>query len=218
MDFRKDECMKRWILVAMTILTLTSCTEEEQEPKVHVPEPGSEDFSLIMDADDPLGEVERRLKVAILQQENEAFSHNNLTVEKISEEEREEAENNLLAYFYMDVPDIYFALEDTNEFSLTIVTEEAAGSLGDNFNDFINIFIRASDPTIDLDEGRQAASIASRLSSTNDQYNFFQTDFVSIEYSSDGFIPYADTHFTNEFSEETLFYSSIPLSELPNEQ
>lgn len=206
--------MKRLVLAVGMIVTLIGCADKE--PEVEVPEAGSEEFSLIEDASDPVAEVERRLQNAILQQRNDAFSFNDITVDELTEEET--AENGVLAYYYVENEDTYFTLEDSYEFSLTIVTKEAVDDFGDNLVDFVNIFARTSDPTLDLDEGREVSSYLNNLANSDKNYTFTETKYISFEHSRNGFIAYPETHFTDDFSEETLFYSSLPLSKLPHKR
>ena len=127
--------------------------------------------------------------------------------------EEEPAKNAVLAYYYVDNEDTYFTLEDSYEFSLTIVTEEVVDDFDDNLVDFVNIFARTTDPTLDLSEGR---GVSSYLANSDKNYTFTKIKYIFFEHSRNGFIPYPETHFTDVFSVETLLYSSLPLSKLPH--
>ena len=122
-------------------------------------------------------------KNAIWQQGNGDISWDDFTIELSTDEEI--ADTGVLAFFYYKTENIYFALEDHSEMSLTILDTEAHDSLGDDLNDFINIFFRTAEPSLDIEE---ANSIIQYLHHLEDDvaFDFLYSDNMSFEYSRFG--------------------------------
>lgn len=154
-------------------------------------------------------------KNAIWQQGNGDISWDDFTIELSTDEEI--ADTGVLAFFYYKTEGIYFALEDHSEMSLTILDTEAHDSLGDDLNDFINIFFRTAEPSLDIEEANSIIQYLHHLED-DEAFDFLYSDNMSFEYSRFGYIPYSETHFTNDTYEDTHYYSAIPLSELPHEK
>lgn len=67
------------------LMLVMLCTDN---PVKDVTEVGSEDYTYILDADDPVAEMERRFQNAILQQGNRAISWDDFSLDENPEELR----------------------------------------------------------------------------------------------------------------------------------
>lgn len=204
--------MKLLLLITMMV-PLFVCTTNE--PAENISKAGSEEYTFILDAEDPVGEMERRLKQAVDQQNNRSISWEDMTVEVLSEEEA--AEIGVLVFIYFKNNDIYFSLEDTSEMTLTLVTQEAVDEIGENLDNFVNIFVRTADPSLDIEEAEWITSLLHHLED-DQNYSIGDSEMMTYEHGRNGVIPFAGTHFTDEITEDTLFYGAVPLSARPLEE
>lgn len=138
-----------------------------------------------------------------------------MTVEVLSEEEA--AEIGMLVFIYFKNNDIYFSLEDTSEMTVTLVTQEAVTEIGEELDDFVNIFVRTADPSLDIEEAEWITSLLHHLED-DQNYSIGDSEMMTYEHGQNGVIPFAGTHFTDEITEDTLFYRAVPLSARPLEE